>query len=162
MIHVFENTIVHHQSNHLPVTEGFRQLSKRGWFEWSIPLVELCLEFIRRDREGILFVLFDHFLSQNFVWLKPQWYKHSNTTFRCNIDLENSSAQLLSFTVSYTRSSIPNKLLAFLPIYKLMFPLNLVHFLLFQAAFFSFCLETLCECALCGARAALEHQLNWS
>lgn len=26
MIHVFENTIVHHQSNHLPVTEGFMQL----------------------------------------------------------------------------------------------------------------------------------------
>lgn len=26
MIHVFENTIVHHQSNHLSVTEGFMQL----------------------------------------------------------------------------------------------------------------------------------------
>lgn len=26
MSHVFENTIVHHQSNHLSVTEGFMQL----------------------------------------------------------------------------------------------------------------------------------------
>lgn len=26
MIHVFANTIVHHQSNHLAVTEGFMQL----------------------------------------------------------------------------------------------------------------------------------------
>lgn len=28
--HVFENTIVHHQSNHLSVTEGFMQLQKSG------------------------------------------------------------------------------------------------------------------------------------
>lgn len=87
---------------------------------------------------GIVFGIYSKGLGRNCVcfvltcltaelcWRQtPVTHTHSNTTFRCNIDLQNNSAQLPSFTCEYRRSSIPNKLLAFLPIYKLEFPLSI-------------------------------------
>jgi hypothetical protein len=114
-----------------------------------------------QGRDCVCFVL-TFLITELCCRQTPMTHKHSNSTFRCNIDLQNNSAQLPSFTCEYRRSSIPNKLLAFLPIYKLEFPPNIWQSLIFQSPSSSaFPSRNLCGRGERG-RGKVEHLKNWS